>query len=203
MAGFGLNENINHSQAIMIVIVVTVSAFVFLIFPQILVVIIVSAILIKIFSKGINSLFIPQERVDRRQNALLMASPFLAPYSDIWRDLKLSNRYCSLYLEKDGVLIKGKEKGGHNRSFRVVTSKEYDYKDIWDMFCLTFSYELTYEDLIRLCGSYKLTIMEENNFVYKPKENLSKVKGIKFIEVGDLNVKKGLKPEDDSKKLFG
>ena len=45
------------------------------------------------------------ERTQRRRTALKTAKLYLAPYRDIWKNLKLSNKYCALYLRRDGRSI--------------------------------------------------------------------------------------------------
>ena len=94
----------------------------------------------------------------RRKAALYCAKSFLAPYKSIWKDLKLSNKYCSLYLDKDGVSIKGKEKVVPYREFRVLTSHVHSYSDLWNMFCKNFSYNKSYDGLLEDCRCYKLSI---------------------------------------------
>ena len=82
-----------------------------------------------------------QGRAQRRKEALRQAGPFLAPYKNIWKDLKLTNKYCYLRLLKDGVTIIGKEKVYPFRRFDVVFSSVHDYKDLWEMFCKSFNYK--------------------------------------------------------------
>lgn len=47
---------------------------------------------------------------ERRLNALHDVKIYLAPYKNIWKDLKLKNKYCILNLNSDGITISGKEK---------------------------------------------------------------------------------------------
>ncbi len=51
-----------------------------------------------------------KDATKRRKEALLRAKVFLLPYKDIWRNLTLSNKYCSLKLQLDGTTIIGTEK---------------------------------------------------------------------------------------------
>ena len=61
-----------------------------------------------------------------RQIALASAQIYLSPYTDIWKNLKLSNKNCSLSLGADGVTIKCREKFGNYRTFRIVSSKVHN-----------------------------------------------------------------------------
>lgn len=107
----------------------------------------------------------------RRQAALKEARIFLSPYKDIWRDLKLSNRYCSLYLKNDGVSISAAEKNFPYRKFNVVSSHVHEYTDLWDMFCKNFSQLKTYDGLLADCKLYKLSIYE-----YSDAKNIEQIK---------------------------
>ena len=46
----------------------------------------------------------------RREAALYAAKIYLAPYQDIWKNLRLSNKHCSIRLGTDGHSISVKEK---------------------------------------------------------------------------------------------
>ena len=198
MARFNLNENISLYEAQAIAPFVITAVLILILVPQFFFIILITAFFIVLFAKGLNYFFIPSEKVNRRREILLLAGPFLAPYKDIWKDLKLSNKYCSLSLGKDGVMITGEEKGHLNRSFRVVTSKVHDYGEVWEMFCLAFDHKCTYDDLLAHCKSYKLTIIENDGLVYKAEKIVPKSKETKLIK-GKNN--KLLKPVDDSWKL--
>ena len=131
-----------------------------------------------------------QNTSEKRKEALRQAAPFLSPYKNIWKDLKLSNKYCILRLGKDGSMIVAKEKVEPYRRFRIVSSKVHGYKDLWEMFCLAFSHNLTYDMLIELCDTYQLTIIEENVPIAPPqKQELNSSK------------KEVLKPTDDLEKI--
>ena len=131
-----------------------------------------------------------QNNSEKRKDALKLAAPFLSPYKNIWKDLKLSNKYCILRLGNDGVMITAKEKIEPYRRFRIISSKVHGYKDLWEMFCLAFSHDLTYDMLLELCDTYKLTIIEENVPVIQPQKQDS-----------NSNKKANLKPIDDLEKL--
>lgn len=117
----------------------------------------------KVFIPYIDKQNLENEKGIRRKAALNEAKIFLAPYKNIWRNLKLSNKFCSLYLGNDGVSITCTEKKSPYRKFNVVTSKVHDYYDLWDMFCIGFDYNTTYEKLVDECWRYKLVIHEFTN----------------------------------------
>lgn len=94
----------------------------------------------------------------RRKAALRIASIYLAPYKNIWRNLKLSNKYCRLELGSDGVTIICVEKRSPYRIFRVLQSHVHEYTDLWDMFCVNFSHNKTFDGLLEDCKLYKVSI---------------------------------------------
>ena len=97
----------------------------------------------------------------RRRDALDNAKMYLAPYSDIWRNLKLSNTYCSLRLQSNGYSIVGRESVYPYRSFRVTYSKIHSDSDLWDMFCNVFTYNTNFDNLIELCRTFQAEIKLE------------------------------------------
>lgn len=99
----------------------------------------------------------------RRKEALRRAKVYLAPYEDIWRDLKLSNPYCYLTLGLDGMTIEGfeKTKGGAFRCFKVLKSNVHDWEEVWNLFCKTFSHNKSYDGLIEDCRRFKLVVEEK------------------------------------------
>ena len=131
-----------------------------------------------------------QGSAEKRKEALRKAAPFLSPYKNIWKSLKLSNKYCILRLGIDGVMINGKERVEPYRKFRIVSSKVHGYKDLWEMFCFAFSHDTTYDMLIELCDTYKLIVIEENvPVIQSATQNLKSEK------------KQVLKPIEDSEKI--
>ena len=96
----------------------------------------------------------------RRKAALKKAEIYLSPYQNIWKNLKLSNNYCYLKLESDGVSITCKEKNYPYRKFNVIESHVHEYKDLWNMFCINFNHNKNYDDLVDDCRLYKLSIYE-------------------------------------------
>ncbi len=129
----------------------------------------------------------PEEEM-RRQIALTTAKIYLSPYTDIWRNLKLSNKNCSLSLGTDGVTITCREKFGSYRTFRIVSSKVHNEADVWNLFCRNFDHTKTYDGLKNDCRLYQLTIIESQSSiktVYSKNENT--VNNIKPKEKIDIN----------------
>ena len=108
----------------------------------------------------LNNLSYTEAQTIRRKNALKTAKIYLAPYKSIWSDLKLSNKYCYLTLDKDGVTISAKEKAYPYRKFNIINSAVHNYTDLWDMFCLNFSHHKTYEGLLSDCKTYVCSVYE-------------------------------------------
>ena len=106
------------------------------------------------------------ERLRRRRLALKSAQLFLAPYRDVWRDLRLANKFCVLRLGRDGKTITGNEKksayGGEcsYRSFKIVSTNLYSYEVLWNMFCLNFDHLTSYEGLLELTERFQATAVD-------------------------------------------
>lgn len=96
----------------------------------------------------------------QRQSALQQAQIYLAPYKDIWRNLRLSNKYVSLILEKDGVTIRCIEKVHPYRRFKVVQSVLHTPQELWNMFCIYFSHNKSYDGILEDCYRYHVTTTE-------------------------------------------
>lgn len=101
----------------------------------------------------------------RRKTALSLAKIYLLPYKDIWRNLTLSNKYCTLKLRGDGKTIVGTEKKSDKnlpyRKFKIINSKVHDEKELWNMFCTAFSHQTSYDGLLELCDTYKLSRFDD------------------------------------------
>ena len=101
----------------------------------------------------------------RREAALYAAKIYLAPYQDIWKNLRLSNKHCSIRLGTDGHSISVKEKvkdSNSYRSFRIIESRVHDYDDLWNMFCLNFDSNKTYDGLLDDCRLYDVVVVENS-----------------------------------------
>lgn len=105
-----------------------------------------------------------QDRALRRRVALETAQMYLSPYTDIWKNLKLSNKFCTLQLTDKQVII-GREKRVDKtkpyRKFRIVSSQVHDMSEIWDMFCLNFDHNKSYDGLVEDCRLFRVTILED------------------------------------------
>ncbi len=126
-------------------------------------------------------------RVARREAALRRAKIHLAPYKDIWRDLKLSNPYCYLTLGIDGMTIEGfeKTKGGVFRSFKVLKSNVHDREDVWNMFCKAFNYSKSYDGLLEDCKRFKLVV--EEKLFEKPVESRIPTIRVQKVDINNCN----------------
>lgn len=103
----------------------------------------------------------------RRRIALRNAKIYLSPYSDIWRNLRLSNKYCELTLGADGHSIRAKDLT-ENRYFKVIRSRIHNQNDLWDMFCISFSHNTTFDELVALSDTFGVNIdlrSEQNNSI--------------------------------------
>ena len=103
----------------------------------------------------------PDPKTFRRRAALEQARLYLAPYTNQERNLRLSNKNCSLRLGGDGVTITAKEKINPYRSFKVVKSSEYSMDELWDMMCVRFDYNTSFDGLTELCHIYNAKIIVE------------------------------------------
>ncbi len=101
----------------------------------------------------------------RRKEALLRARVFLLPYKDIWKNLTLSNKYCSLKLKLDGKTIVGTEKKTDPylpyRTFRITASQVFDNNELWNLFCVNFSHNKSYEGLLEDCNRFQVSLYED------------------------------------------
>ena len=128
-------------------------------------------LVMKYFKPYMDRVFINADVSRRRKEALKEAAIYLAPYKSIWKDLRLSNKHCSLYLDKDGVSMRATEKVYPYRKFRIVTSTVHKYEDLWNMFCRSFSHNKTYDGLIQDCMRYKVGIYETSEETQKTPSN--------------------------------
>lgn len=138
-----------------------------------------------------------QDRALRRRIALENARMYLSPYTDIWKNLKLSNKFCTIKLTEEQVII-GKEKRADKtkpyRTFRIVSSQVHHMSDIWDMFCLNFDHNKTYDGLVEDCRLFKVTILENTingnpDYVSSGKEiqSVKSDKKLDTVEKVDVN----------------
>ena len=99
----------------------------------------------------------------RRLYALDTAKLYLSPYDDIWKNLRLSNKFCTLRLTYNQE-IEGTEKtsaGRPYRKFKIISSRVHPMNDLWDMFCLNFKHNTSYVSLIEDCQVFNVVIEEK------------------------------------------
>lgn len=97
---------------------------------------------------------------EQRSAALDQAKIFLAPYKNIWRDLRLSNKYCTLTLGHDGVTIKCIEKVKPYRRLQVVETYVHSAHELWNLFCIYFTYNKSYDGVLEDCNRYKALVIQ-------------------------------------------
>lgn len=137
-----------------------------------------------------------QTRINSRLKALRTAKIYLSPYQDIWRNLKLSNKHCSLELTRDKTII-AKEKdapNGANRQFIVVISDVYSFDELWNMFCKSFSSYKTYNGLVHDARLFKAKIREtipkvteEEIYSQTPEDKKIPLKPIEKLDVNNCS----------------
>ncbi|MBQ4114491.1 helix-hairpin-helix domain-containing protein [bacterium] len=89
-----------------------------------------------------------------RQIALNIAEAFIVgKYNNIWGGLKLSNKFCAVYLDKNGIDMRAYDlRSNNSRYFDIISpSGGYNHLEIWNMLCMLFNYDLTYDGLIKEC----------------------------------------------------
>ncbi len=129
-----------------------------------------------------------------RLNALKEAKIYLAPYKDIWSDLKLINKYCKLTLGKDGVTIEGFEKNYPQRHFKIISNGVHTTEELWNLFCKYFSWNKSYNGLIEDCKKYGVTIIESIG------NQKSVTKNNTVIPIQERTLANELKEENSSSK---
>jgi len=100
-----------------------------------------------------------------RRESLEKARLYISPYTDIWRNLRLSNRFCSVRLQTDGKTIVIKELESPYRKSTVFANKNISPLDInFDMFnsiCTIFDSNTHMDSIINLCTSFNCEIITE------------------------------------------
>ena len=148
-----------------------------------------------------------QARENRRKAVLTTAQLFIAPYVDIWKDLRLANTLCMLRLGRDGKTIRGYEKvsvhGGacQHRSFRVISTEIYSYEELWNLFCLNFDERTSYEGLLELADRFKVKVVgaspitslnlqetNENKTIQKEKTDINNASEVELTELPGISI---------------
>ncbi len=143
-----------------------------------------------LFTKVRETTIIDEGKVLRREAALRAARIYLNPYQDIWKNLRLSNKYCSIRLGGDGHTITVKEhlkESSRCRSFRIIETRVHSFEDLWNMFCTNFDNNKTYDGLLDDCRKYKVSVIEDkiiNSYVPKATK---KVENSKKIDINNCS----------------
>ncbi len=170
---FRFGRNFGNDKESLIGILILAIFISFRMFPlQAAIISIVGLVGYALFITITNGTTFSRGKKTRRVEALRKAKVFLGYYSDIWKNLKLSNPHCYLNLGSDGKTIVGTEKNTESdfyRTFKVLKSNVHDIDEVWNMFCKNFTYNHTYEGLKEECRLYKLII--EETLVSNPKNN--------------------------------
>lgn len=113
------------------------------------------------FRKSCKNMNFDTTETTLRKQALESARIYLFPYKDIWKNLKISNKYCILRLGEVESDITCIEKVAPYRKFTLVKSNVYDYVTLWNVFCRHFSHNISYDGVVELCIRFMAEI-EEN-----------------------------------------
>lgn len=144
-----------------------------------------------LINKVRESSIIDDGRIMRREAALRAAKIYLNPYQDIWKNLRLSNKYCSIKLGRDGHTITVKEnlkKSSMSRTFRIIETRIHSFEDLWNMFCINFDNNKTYDGLLDDCRKYKVTVIEDKIInSYTPKALTKKIENSKKIDINNCS----------------
>ena len=114
--------------------------------------------------------FKTKDEITLRNAALQDAKIYLAPYDNIWGTLKLSNKRCRLMQFPDGTIVATETFPYEIRKFKVIDSDVHTLDELWNLFCITFSWQTSYEGLIEQCERLRVKIKEN-----KPKEQEKKI----------------------------
>lgn len=120
-------------------------------------------------------------KYSRRKAALRRVHIYLAPYTNIFNDLKITNKFCQIKLEKDGntiVVIEKTDANSPMRTFTVLSSRVYNNFELFNMFCKYFDSYTTYDGLIQKCYKYKTDIIESTVEPLQEKKAVPKAKRI-------------------------
>ena len=132
--------------------------------------------------------FKTKDDIALRKAALKEAGIYLAPYENIWGNLKLSNRRCRLTLQHDGTiracdLTSPKQ----TRRFKIINSDIHTIDELWNMFCMTFSWQTSYDGLVELCDRLRVQIEESKPQKSRVNTYESETINLEPIEKLDIN----------------
>lgn len=94
----------------------------------------------------------------KRREILSKVKCYLAPYYDIWRNIKIRNNNCSVKLAEDGItIIITEENKKFPRTFTVLSSP---ILNLWEKLCAEFNESKTYDNLLEECKKNNIQIEE-------------------------------------------
>ena len=149
------------------------------------------------FNLNANKYWEDEDKNFNRKLALQTAKVFLSPYKNIWKNLKLSNKYCSVKLGNYPSEIRVSEKVHPYRHFDVIKSYVHDYEFLWNKFCLNFAHNTTYDEMVRNCRIYQVSIQETIGIVTneKPESQIER-SAAQVDETQVINVEKPVQKVD-------
>ena len=117
-----------------------------------------------------------RQKIEERENALKVASPFLKPFKDLMGEHTLANENCkvNLIIEKDGsrkIICISKLIVNNRRKILTATvnpdiATAYSYPlnyvvdNLWNILCLNFSYSTVYENVYSALNAGMLNVKE-------------------------------------------
>lgn len=130
-----------------------------------------------------------------RMKALKTAENFLEPYNEknILGNLKLTNKFCTIYLHRNEHMIGIKERV---LPYRESISPRCDRKkifDAWNAICSTFHHNKRYEDLVQECLLYGLVVAPKEHVTPidttpKPKVDINNCSIIEITDLPGINI---------------
>ena len=144
----------------------------------------------------LNGSFSPDKKA--RMKALEKAGNFLEPYDEnnILGNLKLTNKFCTIYLHRNEHMIGIKEKVAPFRESMTPRSDRKVVFEAWNAICSTFHHNKKYEDLIQECILYGLTTAPKEHAIpintrpnaIKPKVDINNSSIIEITDLPGINI---------------
>ena len=131
-----------------------------------------------------------------RAKALIQARLYLAPYDDIWKNLKLTNKYVSARLGSNGRTITVSESASRpNDEYRIMTfnaTNNHGKPDIWNYLCINFNNYATYQSILDLCKELKVPyseqIINKNNIQVKEKIDINNASEVEITSLPGISI---------------
>ena len=174
--------------------IVALFIYLLVLYPWPTIIITVILVIAYLLLRGTPNISEQASKKNLREAALRSASMYLAPYTNIWNNLKLSNKFCYMRLGAYGSSITARDIMNPDRSFRVIKSRIHTYDNLWNMFCLHFSYNTTFDELVELSKRFdaiiELTVEQE-----KVIKNEKPVAKLQVPDSAKIVIKRPEKPE--------